>query len=156
MKLSDKLIAAILTVVLGVLFIALKGGVIGIAMTVLGIALIVWSVFDFMKNDLTLAIVKLIAGVVVIVFGWTLASIALYVMAALLLVYGVYHLYQLIKARNSVSDWQFVEPAICAVIGILLLFNQGGTIDWVFIVSGIFLIIQGILNLICCVDNGKK
>ena len=152
MKLTSNLITAILTIVIGVLFVALKGGVIGIAMTVLGVGLIVWAVLDLIDKNNTSGIIKLIAGIVVIVFGWTLASIVLYVMAALLLVYAVYQLYQLITGK--VKDFvKFIEPGVMALIAILLLFNQGGTIAWVFIVAGIFLIVEGALALINCIKK---
>lgn len=45
MKFNDKLITAIAAIVVGVLFIALKGDVLSIAFTVLGAALIVMGVF---------------------------------------------------------------------------------------------------------------
>ena len=152
MKITSNLITAILTIVIGVLFVALKGGVIGIAMTVLGVGLIVWAVLDLIDKNNTSGIIKLIAGIVVIVFGWTLASIVLYVMAALLLVYAVYQLYQLITGK--VKDFvKFIEPGVMALIAILLLFNQGGTIAWVFIVAGIFLIVEGALALINCIKK---
>lgn len=147
MKITSSLITAILTIVIGVLFVALKGGVIGIAMTVLGVGLIVWAVLDIIDKNNTPGIIKLVVGIVVIVFGWTLASIVLYVMAALLLVYAIYQLYELVT--NKVKDVvKFIEPGVMALIAILLLFNQGGTIAWVFIVTGIFLIVEGALALI--------
>lgn len=152
MKLTSNLITAILTIVIGVLFVALKGGVIGIAMTVLGVGLIVWAVLDIIDKNNTSGIIKLVAGIVVIVFGWTLASIVLYVMAALLLVYAVYQLYGLIT--DKVKDFvKFIEPSVMALIAILLLFNQGGTVAWVFIVAGIFLIVEGALALINCIKK---
>ena len=152
MKITSNLITAILTIVIGVLFVALKGGVIGIAMTVLGVGLIVWAVLDIIDKNNTPGIIKLVAGIVVIVFGWTLASIVLYVMAALLLVYAIYQLYELVT--NKVKDVvKFIEPGVMALIAILLLFNQGGTIAWVFIVAGIFLIVEGALALINCIKK---
>ncbi len=152
MKITSNLITAILTIVIGVLFVALKGGVIGIAMTVLGVGLIVWAVLDIIDKNNTPGIIKLVAGIVVIVFGWTLASIVLYVMAALLLVYAIYQLYELIT--NKVKDFvKFIEPGVMAIIAILLLFNQGGTVAWVFTVAGIFLIVEGTLALINCIKK---
>lgn len=152
MKITSSLITAILTIVIGALFVALKGGVIGIAMTVLGVGLIVWAVLDIIDKNNTPGIIKLVAGIVVIVFGWTLASIVLYVMAALLLVYAIYQLYELVT--NKVKDVvKFIEPGVMALIAILLLFNQGGTIAWVFIVTGIFLIVEGALALINCIKK---
>ena len=34
------------------------------------------------------------------------------------------------------------------VAGVLLFFNQKGTIDWVFIVEGVILIVEGLFNLL--------
>ena len=152
MKISSAIITSILTIVIGALFIALKGGVIGIAMTILGAGLIVWAVLEIVEKSYTPAIVKMVAGAVIIVFGWTLASVVLYVLSALLLFYAVYQLYLLIK--DKVTDYaKFVEPSIMAIIAILLLFNQGGTIAWVFIVAGIFLIVEGALALVNCLKK---
>ena len=46
MKLSSNLITAILTIALGVLLAVFKEGIIGIAMTVLGVGLIIWAIID--------------------------------------------------------------------------------------------------------------
>ena len=152
MKISSAIITSILTIVIGALFIALKGGVIGIAMTILGAGLIVWAVLEIVEKSYTPAIVKMVAGAVIIVFGWTLASVVLYVLSALLLFYAVYQLYLLIK--DKVTDYaKFVKPSIMAIIAILLLFNQGGTIAWVFIVAGIFFIVEGALALVNCLKK---
>ncbi len=152
MKVSEKLITAIGAIILGVLFIALKGGVIGVAMTVLGVALIVLGVSDLIKGGTVEAIIKITLGVVAIVFGWALASVALYILAALLVVYGVMTLYPLVKdkCKDTIS---FITPVVMLVVGLCLFFNQGGTVNWVFIVSGIFFIIYGVLNLLECFKN---
>ena len=152
MKVTDKLITAIGAIILGVLFIALKGGVIGVAMTVLGVALIVWGVSDLVKGGTVEAVIKIALGVISIVFGWALASVALYILAALLVVYGVMSLYPLIKdkCKDSLS---YIAPVVVLVVGLCLFFNQGGTVNWVFIVSGIFLVIYGVLNLVESLKN---
>lgn len=152
-KKSEKLIMTILTIVLGILFIVFKNDIIGITMTVLGIALIVSAVVDLVNKEIVPCVIKAVVGVVVIVFGWTLMSAALYIMAALLLIYGILNLYQTIKNRHLFIDTtskvlKCVEPVLCIVIGLCLLFNQGGTIEWVFILSGVFFIVEGIISLL--------
>ena len=62
MKFNDKLITAIAAIVVGVLFIALKGDVLSIAFTVLGAALIVMGILDAAKKDSKSGTVKIVAG----------------------------------------------------------------------------------------------
>ena len=83
MKFNDKLITAIAAIVVGVLFIALKGDVLSIAFTVLGAALIVMGILDAAKKDSKSGTVKIVAGLVTVLLGWTLVSITLYIVAAL-------------------------------------------------------------------------
>lgn len=152
-KKTNQLISAIITIAIGVLFIVCKNDIIGITMTVFGAALIVSAVFDFVQKQIALGIVKSVVGVVVIVFGWNLMSAALYIMAALLLIYGLLLLYAVIQNKGRISDkldkiLSFVKPSVYIFVGICLLFNQGGTIAWIFIVSGIFLMIEGIIALV--------
>ena len=87
MKLSSNLITAILTIALGVLLAVFKEGIIGIAMTVLGVGLIIWAIIDLIDKKMEPAIIKAVAGVAVILLGWLVASIVLFVFAGLLLIY---------------------------------------------------------------------
>ena len=93
MRGKENLIMAMLLVVLGVLFIALKGGVISIAATIMGVALIMLGVIDLINKNETPGIVKIIFGAVLIVLGWVVVHIMLYVLAVLLIAYGAYQIY---------------------------------------------------------------
>lgn len=147
MKINEKPILAILTIVLGILFIAYKGAIISVAMTIFGVALLALAIIDFFHENSSSAIIKAIAGIIVIIFGWLLVSVSLYIMAGLLIIFGGYKIYLLIN--DKVKDaLKFIAPALFAIIGLCLLFNQGGTVAWVFIVAGIALIIQGVILFI--------
>lgn len=148
-KISTNLITAILTVVLGIMLLLFKDTVIDIAMTVIGVGLIVWAVFDFLDKNPSSAIVKAIVGVVIIVLGWLITDIVLYVLAGILLAYAVYEIYLLIKAKRK--TWEaFVQPILFAVIAVLF-FLKG--FDWSFIVAGVILIIQGAVALFDCIKK---
>lgn len=158
MKISEKWIASILTILLGVMFIVMKSGVIGITMTVLGTVLIVLGLIDLLQREIPTAVVKLVIGVLIIVFGWTIASAVIYIVAALVLIYGILLLYQLLKMRKKGSCLLdtllgYAVPVLFIVIGLLLFFNQGGTLDWVFIVAGVFTVIDGGLMLIEAINK---
>ena len=149
MKLSSNLITAILTIALGVLLAVFKEGIIGIAMTVLGVGLIIWAIIDFLDKKMEPAIIKAVAGVAVILLGWLVASIVLFVFAGLLLIYAIYQIYLLIKAKKKKWDL-FVQPVLYAIAAVLFLFNGYG---WAFIAAGVVLIVQGALALVACIKK---
>ena len=149
MKFNDKLITAIAAIVVGVLFIALKGDVLSIAFTVLGAALIVMGILDAAKKDSKSGTVKIVAGLVTVLLGWTLVSITLYIVAALMILYCLMNLVSSLKTDGySMSTVQ--KPVIGLAAGICLLLNQGGTVSWVFIFTGIVFIAEGIMMLAEC------
>ena len=157
---TSKLIAAILMTLLGILFIILKSDVISIGMTVLGIMLIVQSLLDILGKRYVLAVIKAVIGVLIIFMGWLFVTVALYIMAAVLLIYAILQLFDVIRALPKMKPILakvvgFIQPVGYLVISLCLLFNQGGTIAVVFIVAGIFLIVQGALALIDCLVTRK-
>lgn len=158
MKFNDKLITAIAAIVVGVLFIALKGDVLSIAFTVLGAALIVMGILDAAKKDSKSGTVKIVAGLVTVLLGWTLVSITLYIVAALMILYCLMNLVSSLKTDGySMSTVQklrtYAKPVIGLAAGICLLLNQGGTVSWVFIFTGIVFIAEGIMMLAECKNN---
>lgn len=160
-KNQNKLIAALFLILLGVLFLIWKGGVISIAMTVLGVMLIVQAVFDVIGKNYVGCVVRAVLGIVILIFGWAFVTVALYVMAAVLLIYGILQLIEAIKVfpkQKSLTAKivEFIQPAICIVIAVCLLFNQGATVSWAFIVAGVFLIVQGVLGLIDALTSKAK
>ena len=66
---NEKWIEGVLTILLGILFLILQGKVVSIAMTILGVALIIMAVLDLLDHQTFPAIVKAVFGVVVLIFG---------------------------------------------------------------------------------------
>ena len=160
MKISSKWLFPILAIVLGVLFIVLKGTVMNIMLTVLGVVLIVAAVLDLLQKQYVPCAIKAVIGIIIIVFGWTLTSVALYVMSAILLVYGILQLYEAIKAnKRGKNVWKtillYAQPVAIVVAAIFLLVSQNTAISWIFIVAGIFLIVEGAIGLINCLKAKK-
>ena len=153
MKKTEKIISALLTIALGVLLILLKGDVISILMTVLGLGLIALGIVDFCNAVIPTAVVKTVVGAIVILCGWVIVEAVLYLLAALLLIAGILLFYEKIRRKSVCAVlWQtlceYAVPAVFVLIGIFLLFNQGNTVSWVFIASGAFTIIEGCLLLV--------
>jgi hypothetical protein len=152
-KKSEKIVTSILTLTLGILLMVLKGGTLQVFTSVVGVMLLVLSVFDFVAKDFKLGVAKCVIGALILVFGWLIVKVALYVLAAGLVIVGVWGIYDRIKCGVGFS-WTakpillYARPVVCTLIGVLLLFNQGGTIDWVFVVGGILTVIEGGLLLL--------
>ena len=145
-------------ILLGVLFLILKGEtIIHVAMTVFGVALLVLAILDFLDHKTLPAIVKAVFAVVVLVFGWALVDVALIVLAAVILIWGIYELYLKLrvhlKGSNTLSTiLLYISPILDILLGLLLLFNRGGTIAVISIVVGILLIVDGVM----LIWNGTK
>lgn len=157
---DDKLIEGALTILLGILFLILQGDVITIAMTVLGVVLIVMAVLDVLDHRTLSAIVKAVFGVVVLIFGWALTAAALYILAALLLIWGIWELYSKLHIHlkgntPGLTVMLYIAPILNILLGLLLLFNQGATVSWIFIVVGVMLIVDGVM-LLCSAFGTKK
>lgn len=153
MKKTEKIVSALLTIALGVLLMILKGGVVSILMTVLGVGLIAFGLVDLCNSLIPPAVVKMVVGAIIILCGWVIVEAVLYVLAAALLIVGILLLYEKIKSKIvCAAFWQtvceYAVPVVFILIGIFLLFNKGNTVDWVFILSGAFTIIEGGLLLV--------
>ena len=93
-------------------------------------------------------VIKAVTGAVIILCGWTIVKAVLYILSAILLIAGILLLYEKIKAHTRCDAlWQticqYAVPAVLIVIGLLFLFNQGNTVTWVFIISGLLTIVDG-------------
>lgn len=148
MKKSEKILAAILTMVIGILLIAMQGDFIGILMTIAGVCLIVLGVIDIFSRALPSAVVKIVSGVLVIVCGWTLVEAVLYIVSAVLLIAGILLLCDKLKkkARCAVI-WhtllEYASPIACILIGGLFLLHQTLAIELVFVLGGILALLEG-------------
>ena len=160
MNKPSQFVSALMTLALGILFVILKGDVIGIAITVLGIALLVSAIIDFVKKNVTAGVIKAVLGVVVLVLGGLFLNIALIILGIVLLIYGVLELIKRLTAKKKkVKAWArvigLIEPVICIVASIFLITSSGEALSWAVLVGGIFLIIDGVLALIAALGTKK-
>ena len=154
---SNELLTAAALIIIGLLFIMFKGGVISIAMSLIGITLIVLGILDVLRQRVVSGIVKLVFAALVMLAGWLFITLALYVLGAFLLIAGAGQLVALSKLKFKKLTlgvaMHFVQPIIYILVAICLFFNQGGAINWVFTVSGILLLVDGIVGLIGALDK---
>lgn len=147
MKKDSQLFLSIGMIILGALFVVKRSGVIHSALTVIAAILVLSAVFDFIKKQTGSGIVKGVIALGVMVFGWLFIELAFYLIAILLIFYGIVQLIQTSKQKPS-GYLPYAVPVFSLAAGCCLLFHQGGTIDWIFVVVGIVLITEGILALV--------
>lgn len=156
-RLGNDIVTAIALIVIGALFMIYKSEVISIAMSLIGVTLIVLGIVDAVRKFVVSGVVKIVFGVLVLAAGWLFISLALYILGAFLLIAGISELYNLTKIKiKKISlpvAMHIAQPIIYILVAICLFFNQGGALSWVFTVSGLFLIIDGVVALIGSFDN---
>ena len=152
MQRNGNLISGLISIALGLMLIIMKGEVISVALTVLGTTAIVMAVADFTKGFTASGIVKAVVGVCILVFGWLFINVALYLLAGAIIIMGLMQILEIHRSgivflTNGEKILAYLKPVLTVLAGILLLFNQGGVIDGVFIATGVLLIFEGILGL---------
>ena len=153
MNKKDQLMSAVLSIILGLLLIIMKNKVINITIAVFGIAILISATIDFINKLINIGIVKAVVGVCVLFFGWMFVNLALYIVAAAILIMGLLQIvniqkYTFINISSAEKVMIYIKPILTVIAGGFLLFNQGGTLAWVFVLTGTLLIIQGVLGIV--------
>ena len=152
MKKSEKIIAAVLTIIIGVLLMVLKGKFVGVISVVAGISLIVLGLVDLFADGVAPAVVKIVVGLMVIICGFAVVRAVVYVVSAALLIVGILLLYDKLKNGTRCMDvsqkiCEIALPSICILIGILLLFHNAKLMNMIFVICGILSLVEGGLIL---------
>ncbi len=158
MKKSEKIIAAVFTMIIGVLLIALKGKFIGVIAVVVGVSLVVLGIVDIFNDGIPPAVIKIVFGIVIIVCGFSVVRAVVYVLSAALLTVGALALYD--KVKNGLRCMRLPQkicevaiPSVCLAIGVLLLFHNLKLINIIFIICGILSLLEGGLILFNAFDE---
>lgn len=152
MNQKENVASALGSILLGILLIVMKGKIITAAITLLAVFVIVGAIMDFVAGLVNYGIVKSVAGICILVFGWVFASLAFYILAAGIIIMGLLQISSIKKTMlvNLTAGERFQEyfrPGLMVAAGACLLFNQSGTIAWVFIVTGVLLVVNGVMAL---------
>jgi len=157
LKKTEKLIAAVATVCLGILLIVLEGTTVQVITSVFGVLLIVLGVLDLLSKDHKMGTMKCLFGALILIFGYVILSAVLYLTAILLLVAAIWWLFDL--WRNGCLRWngwgvllQYAQPVLLALIGGLLFFHELENMQWVFILAGILTVLEGSLLFISAIQ----
>ncbi len=141
-KSNQNLINAALYILIGVLLCIFRASVLDWAMTAIGIVLIAIGILNIVKKALAEGIIMAAIGVVVILGGWLFIDIILLILGVALLIKGVL---DLVRAIEHKSVPTIVGSVITMVVGVMLVVSKWALLDWLFIIIGAVLIVDGVL-----------
>ena len=158
MKKTEKIIAAVLTMVIGVLLIAMQDKFIGVLMSIVGACLIVLAIVDLFHRYIPPAVIKIVSGIVIIICGWVLVEAVLYIVSAMLLIAGTLLIYDKIKKRVRCDTLfktvlEYALPSVFVLIGCLLLCHRAFALEIIFVLTGILTLADGGILLIEVFEN---
>ena len=148
-------ISALMTLILGVLFVVLKGEVVGFAITVFGVILIITAAIELLRFKIGSGIIKAILGIAVMTFGWMLIDIALLVIGIVLVLFGVLEfvkrfirLFRKTNVKLIGKILGFISPLFSIVAGYFLITSSGDAVGLAVVIGGVLLIVNGVLALV--------
>lgn len=146
---SSELLTALLYIVVGILFCIKQDAMIDILLTIAGVLLIVKGVLDIVAKRVASGVIATAAGLAMLLLGWVFKSIihiAIVIFGIVILIKSIQNIFEILKKKYTVLE--MVGAILAAVIGVLLIINGWGMVNWVFILIGIALIMDGAIALI--------
>ncbi len=140
----NNLLSCLFYAVVGILLVILKGGSLGLLMTVTGALLVILGLVAILKEgDLVKGVVLVAAGIAIIIFGWTIADVVLLILGILLIIKGVLDLLKVFK-----NGFLSILPAlITIVVGVLLVISKWALLDVMCVIAGVIFIVNAVLVL---------
>lgn len=141
---TNKLLSCLFYAVVGILLIILKGGSLGILMTVTGVLLVAMGLVAILKDgDLLKGIILIVAGAGIIYLGWKIANIVLLVLGIILIIKGVLDLLKACKNGFFAS----LPALITILVGVLLVISKWALLDVMCVIAGVIFIVNAVLVL---------
>ncbi len=147
-KSGNNLINAILYILVGILFCVFRGGVIDWAMTAIGVVWIVTGILTILRGGIVEGVISMAVGALVIMGGWLFVDLVLLIFGVIIAAKGII---ELVKALPRGNINAVISAAVTTVVGLMLVVSKWALLDWLFIVIGVVLVIDGVLLLL-----GKK
>ena len=125
MNKNEGIVSSIIYIALGLMLIIMKGSVISLAITILGVAVLLSAIMDLVNKLTNMGIVKI----------------------------SNIHKFSPVNLTTKDKVMLYMKPVVTVIAGACLFFNQGGTISWIFFVTGALLVIEGVMELVDSLMN---
>ncbi|MGL5787774.1 MAG: DUF308 domain-containing protein [Bacteroidales bacterium] len=157
-NLSQSLVLrGIISILIGVVFIAWPGLVVSYLVLILGILLVLSSALPMIYAAVKSYSIPwsnapaLILGILLLAFPAFFVSVIMYVLGIILILAGLNQVltYSAIKKNGfSVPGYYYIFPVIMLLSGVIILFNPFSTAATLFIYFGIIILFYGITEVI--------
>jgi uncharacterized membrane protein HdeD (DUF308 family) len=141
---NSSLFTSLLYIIIGALLVIFRSQALGWAMTIAGAIFVISGILDLTKKNTTGGAINLIIGLAILVLGWAAVQIVLLVLGILIAVKGILALIDILK-RGQQTLFGLLFPTLTIAVGLLLAFGNG--FDIIIAVTGILLIVDGIVGL---------
>ena len=92
---------------LGLMLIVMKGEIISLAITLLGVTVLISAISDFANSFKNAGIIKAVIALCILVFGWVFVNLALYILAAAIIIMGllqIANINEIVSVNLTVKD----------------------------------------------------
>ncbi len=141
---SNNLINAALYILVGILLCLFNKSVFGWLITGIGVLMIVSGVLKCIKGEVLYGVLSAVIGVVIITCGW-FDAIALIVLGVAIAINAFMDLLVYLRHKNIIG---ILASGITVAVGVMLALQKTLLFEWLFLVLGIVLIVDGLLTLI--------
>lgn len=145
LKVNSSVLAAIVYILVGILFCVFKTQVLSWLMTAVGVVLVVYGLYYLLSlKKTTEAVLYMAVGAVILLGGWLFVEIALIILGVAVLIQGVIDLSYALKSKVTAS---ILSAILTIIVGLLLVLGKFIMLDWFFIVLGVIFIVDGVMTL---------
>jgi len=167
-KLGDSLYRSILSILLGVILLLVKGDIIKYMIMIFGVLFLLTgciSLYYYNKNKnnesgniISLSgIGSIILGIFLITCPNFFNAVFMTLLGAILIIASIAQIYTLYASRKfgKISTWFYFLPIILLILGLIIIFKPQNTQDTLIKLFGIAIIFYGITDIINLLTIGK-
>ena len=145
---SSTTAAGIIYIIFGLLCIIFQSNIISFIELWAGLALIAFGIINLIKEGIINGLLMIIFGILVLLLGGFVVAVVLYIIAIAAIVIGIQRVCYFSKHRAAVNDSilgpEVLRAILLIIFGVIFLFNQVGTVNVIFIIEGIIMIVSGV------------
>lgn len=138
--------SGLFSIVTGIMLALLRGSILNLVITVVGIGFIVSGLAFGVKHITKSSLLKIIIGISTIAFGNTYINLSMYILGIALMVLGVFQ-FSSTNFKQYGKFTGFIRPILTLAAGICIFFNPMALIESLFLLCGILLIASGVWDL---------
>lgn len=144
--------SGLFSIIMGVMIALLRGSILSLLITVVGIGFILSGLAFGLKNISKFSIVKVLIGICTIAFGNTFINLSMYILGISLIVLGIFQFSSAVgmckkHSQNRYMLTSYIRPVLTLAAGVCITFNPMGSVETLFLICGILLIAGGAWDL---------